>query len=314
MKKLLIAFVMSGLLATLAYAQTPTPNITPTPDPFVLPTPLEQASLTTADAYLERGINWYNKSQFVYAKEDFISASTLDPDNENAVIWQARTLTELGELEPAIVLMTAWLEQSPQSYRALTLRGYARLMGGDLTGEEDIQAANALNANDALHYYYLGLYYTALSDYDGAIIVLEQANTLAPDTLDIINARGIAYHGAERNEAALTEFDRAIALDASSVLAYVNKALLYRKLGQLTNAQDNITLALQVDEQYALAHMLRALIYIQQGNASTTVEAYTALYENALQSLEAYLQAEHPARASSSMLSLRVQLLQLLGQ
>jgi tetratricopeptide (TPR) repeat protein len=288
---------------------------TPTPDPFVLPTPRPQATLDDVQAYLARGIAWYNKSQFVYALDDFIKASALDEANAEARFWQARAYVELGATDETIALMDAWLAQDPNAYRAYVMRGYARLLAGQSQeGEADFQRANALEPNNPLHFYYLGLYYTSLGDYEGAVIVLDQAHALAPDDLDIANARGIAYHGAGRNEAALAEFDRAIALDPTSALAYVNKAIVSRKLNRLNDAQGYIAQALEANPDYALAYMLRALIQIQQGNATTNLDAYRVAYESALASVEAYLQAEHPAQVQSSMLSLRAQLLRLLGR
>lgn len=288
---------------------------TPTPDPFVLPTPRPQPALDDLQAYLARGIAWYNKSQFVYALDDFIKAGALDETNTDVRFWQARAYVELGATDETIALMDAWLAQEPNAYRAYVMRGYARLLAGkQQEGEADFQQANALEPNNPLHLYYLGLYYLSLADYEGAVIVLDQAYPLMPNDVDLANARGIAYHGAGRNEAAMAEFDRAIALAPASALAYVNKAIVSRKLNRLNEAQAYIAQALEADPNYALAYMLRALIQIQQGNAMANLDAYRAAYEGALASVEAYLQAEHPAQVQASMLSLRTQLLRMLGR
>ena len=55
--------------------------------------------------------------------------------------------------------------------------------------------------------------------------------------VDAYNGRGNVYYDQEEYEKALDDYNKALELDSKYVLAYKNRAKLYRKLGRISEAE-----------------------------------------------------------------------------
>ena len=62
---------------------------------------------------------------------------------------------------------------------------------------------------------------------------LDQVIAQHPDDPQAYNMRGTVYGEAGRNDQALADFNKAIGIDPKYAQAYANRALIYRKTGQL---------------------------------------------------------------------------------
>lgn len=290
---------------------------TPAPDTFLLPTPIAQETLDSAEAYLERGQTWFDNSQFVYALEDFTLAMVLDDTNTRAQVWQIRTMIELGDFSQAIVNANTLLERLPQDPDALTLRAYAQvqLNENSAQAQTDLQLV-VLSAptETTLPYYYLGQLLLVQADYERVVAVAEQALALFPENTDLLLLLGLGRHGQGRNDEAFLVFDRVQTLLPTSALPAINKALIYRKQGNLEQAIQQLDEAITRNENAPTAYMLRGIVKIQRGNTIGDEAQYRAFYESALADLETYFRLEHPAQVLPAILSLRTELVSVLGR
>ena len=61
----------------------------------------------------------------------------------------------------------------------------------------------------------------------------------------VLNALGVALHGATNFDEALTRFEQALAIDDRNVEAYINSANSLRKAGRLVEAERNARIAIE---------------------------------------------------------------------
>jgi len=77
----------------------------------------------SAKAYLNRGVAFANKEEFVSAIEDFNEATRLDPQLENAYLSRGAAIGNMGELEQAVADCTKALQLNPNILDAYLVRG-----------------------------------------------------------------------------------------------------------------------------------------------------------------------------------------------
>ncbi|QHO71686.1 hypothetical protein ACH79_02640 [Bradyrhizobium sp. CCBAU 051011] len=82
-------------------------------------------------------------------------------------------------------------------------------------------------------------------DYDGAIAAFTAAHEIAPQNINIINARGIAYSYKGDDERALADYDLCLQLRPTFGSAYNNRGLIFMRKGELQRALDEFNLAVK---------------------------------------------------------------------
>ncbi|MEE9132461.1 MAG: tetratricopeptide repeat protein [Gemmatimonadota bacterium] len=87
----------------------------------------------------------------------------------------------------------------------------------------------------------------AQNDYVGAISALREASEREPGYADVRGMLGLALGLAGQPEAALEEFDRALALNPSYVEAHLNRAIMLNDLGRYEEAREAFRLAWDSD-------------------------------------------------------------------
>ncbi len=87
----------------------------------------------------------------------------------------------------------------------------------------------------------------AQNDYVGAISALREATEREPGYADVRHLLGLALGLAGQPEAALDEFDRALALNPSYVEAHLNRAITLNDLGRYEDAREAFRLAWDCD-------------------------------------------------------------------
>ena len=86
--------------------------------------------------------------------------------------------------------------------------------------------------------------------------------------------RGSVLGRAGRNQEALADFDRAIALDANYAQAYANRGQVHRQMNRLDLALADYNKALALDQNYAAAYLGRGQVYRAQGRALEALNDY----------------------------------------
>ncbi len=112
-------------------------------------------------------------------------------------------------------------------------------------------------------------YKLAIKELDIAVVQPVTPVELAVALVD----RGTAYSELKDYKSALRDFDRAIALDGKSHLAYNNRGVVYLRQGLADNAIKNFDAALAIDEEDKYAAVNRAGAYLMTNRAASLAPA-----------------------------------------
>ena len=126
------------------------------------------------DAYLGRGLAYYNTEQFEDALADFTTAIELDPTLIDAYFNRALTQSELNNFQAAA---------------------------------DDMETVTELDPSDAEAHYELGVILIDLGDKDDGLESFETALTLDPSYSDVYAARGMIYYLDGNYADALPDFE-----------------------------------------------------------------------------------------------------------
>ena len=88
-----------------------------------------------------------------------------------------------------------------------------------------------------------------------------------PNDAQAYNMRGTVLGRAGRNQEALADFNKAVALDANYAQAYANRGLVHRQINQLDLALADYNKALAIDQNYAAAYLGRGLVHASRAAA-----------------------------------------------
>jgi len=115
----------------------------------------------------------------------------------------------------------------------------------------------------AAAFWYRGDSLVKKRDYDGAIAAFTASHEIAPQNINVINARGIAYSYKGDDERALADYDLCLQLRPTYGSAYNNRGLIFMRRGELQRALDEFNLAVKYisnDQSRFLHHYNRARV------------------------------------------------------
>src|SRR3954471_6214975 len=82
-------------------------------------------------------------------------------------------------------------------------------------------------------------------DYDGAIAAFSASHEIAPQNVNVVNQRGIAYSNKGDDERALADYDLCLQLRPTYGSAYNNRGLIFMRRGEFQRALDEFNLAVK---------------------------------------------------------------------
>jgi tetratricopeptide (TPR) repeat protein len=109
-------------------------------------------------------------------------------------------------------------------------------------------------------------------DYDGAIAAFTASHEIAPQNINVINARGIAYSYKGDDERALADYDLCLQLRPTYGSAYNNRGLIFMRRGELQRALDELNLAVK----YVSNDQSRYLHHYNRGRLQGLMKQYDA--------------------------------------
>ncbi len=123
-------------------------------------------------------------------------------------------------------------------------------------------------------YYNRGLAYLALNNYQAALGDYQTALMHSPDSKTeskslIYNDLALTYMMLEKDERAVLNFTRAIALDATNYNAYYNRGCAYYRQGKERAAIEDFTQAVQLKPDLTQAYVQRGVVHHQIGAKDT---------------------------------------------
>ena len=105
------------------------------------------------------------------------------------------------------------------------------------------EKALSLQEEDVVLYENLAFSYTALKDYDNAILYYQKALNMDPDNISALKKLGRIFCDVKNNyEEALIQFDRVVSLDPSEVDFWESAVRCHEKLGNSEKAKEWIEL------------------------------------------------------------------------
>ena len=121
-----------------------------------------------------------------------------------------------------------------------------------------LESLAAENPKDALYAYWLGRLDYDGHEYGGAIRHFQRAIELDPRMARAYDNLGLAYYYQDQNDLAVTNYEKAIALNREaghpSPWPHLNLAITQQFLNQLPQAETNLREAIRLDPGFAKAH------------------------------------------------------------
>jgi Tfp pilus assembly protein PilF len=123
-----------------------------------------------------------------------------------------------------------------------------------------------------------GVAYIAKGDIDAALTDFDNAIAINPRYVQSYLYRGIIWDAKSEPDKAYADFDLAVRLDPKSVPALVNRGAIRGSKGELSSAIADFNRAINADPRYSLAYSNRGLAREEQGD----VEGAFADYNKAI--------------------------------
>ena len=175
---------------------------------------------TDAKTYYQLGNDYYEKSDYDRAIQNYNMAILLNPVFSEAFFNRALSYYQLKNFDKSVVDYSKAIELDPQNPIIYNNRGDA--------------------------YYRKQDFQSAIKDYDRAI-------TLNPNYLKAFYNRGLSYASVEEYEKAVDDFTTVIKLKADFAEAYHLRGLAYEYAGSLANAIADYTKALELNPELSEA-------------------------------------------------------------
>jgi len=194
----------------------------------------------------------------------------------------AISLHQRGELAHAKVLYESILKAQPRHFDALHLLGVIAAQTNNprvaASMIEKALAVDVRNASAHAAFSNLGAALADLGDFRAALTAFNRSIAIRPDVAEAHCRRGNVLRSLKQWDAALASFDRAIAIDAHFAVAHLNRGLVLQELGQIEAAIESFLAAAASRKNYAEA-------YCSMGNALRAAkrwDAALASYQRAL--------------------------------
>jgi len=223
---------VGGALLTACGGGSPAPTSVPTP--AATPT-------TSADEYLDQGIEYAEQGRLDEAIAAFQRAIELEPDNAHAYRNLGTAYNDQGLLEEAAAAYEQAIALDPEYGEAYC----------DLAGV----------------YYYL-------DRLDDAVAAGEQGLSLAPAYPAGHVTMGAIYFSLGRTEEAILQWEEAVRLDPNDDMARSNLGFAYLNQGRLYEAMGQLEEAIELNPDNPLPHDNLGYVYAELGRTEEAIAEF----------------------------------------
>lgn len=183
------------------------------------------------NAYVNLGGEYLDKGWYKQAADEFNKAIYYDPTNRKALVLLAETNYELGNDDAAISILNKVSKLGQDDYY-YTLLGALYLRRENFAlAVSNFQKALALTPESGAAHCNLARAYAERGNSEQAITHYTKAIQSRPSA-DLHHDRGLAYYVTGRANEAVTDFKKAIELDAKLADAYFGLSYAYLVLGR----------------------------------------------------------------------------------
>jgi tetratricopeptide (TPR) repeat protein len=220
----------------------------------------------SAMAYVNRGMAYKEKNEFVLALADYNSAESLDHNdvrifNDRGVVYYAKGDPDRAnqEYERAIAL-------DPGYSLAYNNRGVLRVAKGDYKlAIGDFERSVTLDPKYVQAYCHLGGAYWHEGDFLHSLENYTKAILLDPTCPEAHFGCALVFCYNNNLDRALEEFNTAIKFNPQYAEAYHNRGVAHMERGDVGQGISDFNTAISINPQYGQAYYSRALAYRDKG-------------------------------------------------
>lgn len=228
-------------------------------------------------ALITSGNENLQKKNYKEALNNFNQALKENPANVQALCGGAQAQNGLGNFTEALSLAESALKLDPQSDLANYAKADILISTKDFAGAINL-FNKTLEINKSFFPAYTGKSkaYNLLGDTKEAYKVLDNAIDASPSSAELFLARGLLNNSKEKYSKALSDFDKAIALNEKSnaFAAYYNRGIAFSFLEEYDSAIADFDKAAELDPGNPNVYYSRGLAYYQMENYEPSVNDF----------------------------------------
>jgi tetratricopeptide (TPR) repeat protein len=210
-----------------------------------------------ADVYAKRATSYYYTGNYPAMKTDAEKVLVLDPKNQDAISLIAYMQYKAGDKKAACAKEREQITKGSEAARKIFEDCYCWKEGIALYKE--------------------GVTQVNLKRYDSALVKLNQALVILPDSGTIYVERAKVYMEKNETEKSLADLRMAIAKKTSSYKIYYLRAQIYIQADKLDSAFDDLNECLNLKKDYYEAYALRADVDEKQEKWNNAIFDYKQL-------------------------------------
>jgi tetratricopeptide (TPR) repeat protein len=169
---------------------------------------------TDAKTYYQLGNDYYEKSDYEKAVENYNMAILLNPVFSEAYFNRALSYYQVKNFDKSVADYTKSAELDPQNPIIYNNRGDAFYRKQDFqTAIKDYDKAISLNPNYLKAFYNRGLSYASIEEYEKAVEDFTKVISIKDDFAEAYHLRGLAYEYAGTIGDAIADYEKALELN-----------------------------------------------------------------------------------------------------
>jgi Flp pilus assembly protein TadD len=205
---------------------------------------------------------------------------TSPSQTRSALLQQAVTHHQAGDLQRAIVAYRGLLAARPRDPDALHMLGVALAQAGHPAEALPlIQAALAAHPNSAMMHLNLANTLNALQRQSDALACYRRAAELAPDRIEILEAMCQTASALGEHADVLTSSERLLALRPDQWDVHAQRGIALTKLRRLSEAEHSFSRAIALNPTNTLLHCHLGNLYVAQGRHGRAVTSFARALE-----------------------------------
>ncbi|MCB9435918.1 MAG: tetratricopeptide repeat protein [Anaerolineales bacterium] len=196
---------------------------------------------------------------------------------------EGRRYLEDAAFNDAIQVLQRVIERDPDNAMAYALLGRAFLGADDLAAAlTNLDTALSMDNSISQAYFDRGKARTQIEDWEGATRDLTTLlDSRPPESVQVeaLALRGIAYNKSGNHEAALADFNAALAIDPNNNMALLNRAWLSLTDGEIEAAINDLNRSIDNGNASAETYLARGQALVEMGDSEAAIDDFSDAIE-----------------------------------
>lgn len=222
----------------------------------------------SAEAYFNRGVEYYSRDDLLNAYNDFTVAIELNPDYAEAYCFRASCYERKAELNNNLLEKTEGVSEIEDN------ENYDKAIS-------DLNKSIEINPDYESAYFSRGCFYLKAERLYESIGDFTKVIEYQPDNYHAYNNRAFAYiNGFKDFENALNDYSIAIKLNPVFVQAYLNRGGLYAfELKVFEKALEDYNKVLDIAPEHAEAYLYLGIVHFKTNDIENALKNWERAYE-----------------------------------